>query len=176
MPSTISTTSDEGSAMAIIKFGGRNSDKSKDIKILAAYPKQALQRDLDRLSVAWKKLQRRRNRDAIYAFLREVFELVAWWDVENRTAKRTLRVLNLTEIPTPNDLEPYAALIRVAAYPAELDKRSISKWSRVLRYASLQDVAPADLKRFIKKRGGLNICAEKYARTKRRDKAEDLAN
>jgi hypothetical protein len=156
-----------------MSFYSDNVFTRQEIKALRGYPREALEQDLERLSSSWDTLQQQRHRDAIYVFLREVFELVAWWEAEKKSARRAMRVLDLKAIATPNELEPYAILIRAAAHPSEIDKRSVSKWSRVLRYAALLKISGDNLQMFIKDQGGLNRCAEKYGRFQRSVKDED---
>src|SRR5271169_2207280 len=60
--------------------------------------------------------------------------------------------------------EPFAGMILCTADPAKVDKRTRSKWSRVLRYA-LQIKSHAEpLDKFIKDEGGINSCASRFAR------------
>jgi hypothetical protein len=127
------------------------------------YTDQALRQDLLRVQSAWEGAQGSRDRDAIYNYLTAVFDLVAWWMAENRALERAQRALRLRMImPTDHD-EPFAAVIRCTADPAKVDKRTRSKWSRALRYA-LYKVASEPLEGFMKRKGGINQCAAKFAR------------
>ena len=75
------------------------------------------------------------SRDAIYGYLTAVFNLVSWWTAEDRALERAHKALRLQRICPFDDEEPFAAVIRCTADPAKVDKRTRSKWSRVLRYA-----------------------------------------
>jgi hypothetical protein len=55
--------------------------------------------------------------------------------------------------------EPFAAIIRCTSDPGKVDKRTRSKWSRVLRYAAHEPLAA-----FIQRKGGINECAERFTR------------
>jgi hypothetical protein len=55
-------------------------------------------------------------------------------------------------------------VIVAAAHPTILDKRMISKWSRVLRFAAKYKDPSEPLNEFLKRNGGLNACAGRYAR------------
>jgi hypothetical protein len=133
------------------------------------YTDQALRQDLIRVQNAWDESQARRERDAIYTYLAAVFELVAWWMAENHALERAQKALRLRRImPTDHD-EPFAAIIRCAADPAKVDKRTRSKWSRALRYALAYKVASEPLEGFMRK-GGINECAAKFARHLRRSR------
>jgi hypothetical protein len=46
----------------------------------------------------------------------------------------------------------------------KVDKRTRSKWSRVLRYAAEYKPYSEALDQFIKRKGGINKCAERFAR------------
>jgi hypothetical protein len=71
---------------------------------------------------------------------------------------------------TPSEHEePFAAIIRSTADPAKVDKRTRSKWSRVLRYALEYRSHSEPLDQFIKRKGGINECASRFARYRRDD-------
>jgi hypothetical protein len=46
------------------------------------YTKNALERDLERVHDAWDDCQTDRRRDAIYGYLKAVYDLVYWWSAE----------------------------------------------------------------------------------------------
>jgi hypothetical protein len=48
--------------------------------------------------------------------------------------------------------------------PDKVDARTRSKWSRVLRYAAEYKDLDEPLGDFIKRKGGINECAEQFAR------------
>src|SRR2546430_14639380 len=60
--------------------------------------------------------------------------------------------------------DPFAAIIRCTADPVKVDKRTRSKWSLALRYALAYKVACEPLEGFMKRKGGINRCAAKFAR------------
>src|SRR5947208_16968931 len=100
------------------------------------YTTQALREDLQRVRNAWDECQGRRERDAIYSYLTAVFNLVAWWAVESRAISRARWALQLCRLDLPTTDEPFAAVIRCTSDPGKVNKRTRSKWSRVLRYAA----------------------------------------
>jgi hypothetical protein len=134
------------------------------------YTDEALKQDLMRVRNAWDGSQARRERDAIYIFLTAVFELVAWWMAENRALERAQKALRLRHIIPSDHDEPFAAIIRCTADPAKVDKRTRSKWSRALRWALEQEIPSEPLVRFIKRKGGINECAAKFASHLRRSR------
>src|ERR1700738_1593562 len=132
------------------------------------YTTQALREDLLRLRNAWEDCQASRERDAIDSYLAAVFDLVAWWAAENRALERAHKALRLRYI-TPSDRDdPFAAIIRCTADPGKVDKRTRSKWSRVLRYALEYKDHSEPLDHFIKRKGGINKCADRLTRRIRR--------
>jgi hypothetical protein len=44
-----------------------------------------------------------------------------------------------------------------------IDNKTISKWARALRYAAHCKKRGTPLNRFVKKMGGINACAKRYA-------------
>jgi hypothetical protein len=128
------------------------------------YTRQALERDLERVHDAWDDSQSDRRRGAIYDYLKAVYDLVSWWSAEGCEvdgARRALRLRGL--LPWARE-DVFAAIIRCTADPARADKRTRSKWSRVLRYAIMQKDEQEPLAAFIKRKGGINECNVRYGR------------
>jgi hypothetical protein len=113
---------------------------------------------------AWEDCQAKRDRDAIYSYLTAVFNLVAWWAAENCALERARKALRLRCLEPSDHDEPFAAVIRCTSDLAKVDKRTRSKWSRVLRYALKCKSHSEPLERFIKRKGGINECAARFAR------------
>jgi hypothetical protein len=132
------------------------------------YSAEAMRQDLQRVRNTWEECQGTRNRDAIYGYLAAVYDLVAWWTAEGRETDRAVRALCSQRLRTFDREDPFASIIRCTADPAKADKRTRSKWSRVMRYAAdCKDLAePLDL--FIRRRGGLNKCAARFSLRLRR--------
>jgi hypothetical protein len=129
------------------------------------YTKKALKQDLLRLRNAWRDFQESRDRDAVYGYLSAVFNLVAWWAAEGRALDRARWALRLQNIwPSDHD-EPFAAVIVCTSDPAKVDRRTRSKWSRVLRYALQIKSHSEPLDQFIKGEGGINECAARFSRS-----------
>jgi hypothetical protein len=123
-----------------------------------------LRQDLLRVRNAWEECRASRERDAIYGYLTAVFNLVAWWTTENRALNRAHWALRLLRICPFDREEPFAAIFRCTADPTKVDKRTRSKWSRVLRYALRYKPHSEPLDRFIKRKGGINACASRFTR------------
>jgi hypothetical protein len=125
---------------------------------------EALKANLLQLQNEWETVQASRDRNAIYRYLSAVFELVTWWDREDRAVKRAYRALHLRGHQSVRQPEPFAAVIFCTADRDKVDDRTRSKWSRVLRYAAETKDLDEPLRDFIKHKGGINECAERFAR------------
>jgi hypothetical protein len=106
-------------------------------KDVIPYSSAALRQDLHRVRSVWLKCQASRNRNAIYAYLKAVYGLVVWWAAEGREIDRARRALCLQRLDPLSCKDPFGAIILCTADPAKADKRTRSKWSRVLRYAAV---------------------------------------
>ena len=116
---------------------------------------------------AWNECQAHRERDAIYSYLTAVFDLVAWWAAENCAVARARKALQLQHLDLPND-EPFAAIILCTADRKKVDKRTRSKWSRVPRYSAEYKSHSEPLAAFVRRKGGINKCAARFASLGRR--------
>jgi hypothetical protein len=123
------------------------------------YSSAALRQDLERVRNAWDDCQATRDRNAIYGYLTAVYDLVAVWAAEGRELDRARRALRLQRLEVSEREDPFAAIIRCTADPAKADKRTRSKWSRVMRYATAYKPNAEALDRFIRRKGGINACA-----------------
>jgi hypothetical protein len=132
------------------------------------YTLEAIRHDVQRVRCIWAKCQRRRRRDAIYEYLTAVYNLVTWWAAEGRDVERARRALRSRLLDVPEREDPFAAIIRCTADPARVDKRTRSKWSRVMRYAAMYKDDAEPLARFVKRKGGINECTMRYGRCLRR--------
>jgi len=123
-----------------------------------------LKQDLLRLRNAWRDFQESRDRDAVYGYLTAVFDLVAWWTAEARALDRARWALRLQNADASTCNEPFAGVVLCTSDPVKVDKRTRSKWSRVLRYALRHKSHSEPLEQFIKRKGGINNCASRFAR------------
>ena len=117
-----------------------------------------------RLEDEWETVQASRDRDAIYQYLAAVFESVMAWAKEGRAVNRACRALHLRGRNSVREPEPFAAVIYCTADRGKVDDRTRSKWSRVLRYAAEFKDLGEPLREFIKRKGGINKCAARFAR------------
>ena len=92
-------------------------------KNFVPYSTEALRQDLQRVRTAWDDCQATRDRNAIYGYLIAVYGLVSWWAAEERAIDRGRRALPLQRLEVSELEEPFAAIIRCNADPAD-DKRT----------------------------------------------------
>jgi hypothetical protein len=110
---------------------------------------------------AWEEFQETRDRDAVYEYLRAVFSIVQHYRWKGRTKKLIRRAFEFAELPFDKNADPFAVIIRCTC-EQQLDRKTVSKWSRALRYvARFKKRVP--LKTFMKNRGGVNACAALFA-------------
>src|ERR1700730_6515868 len=128
------------------------------------YTTQALKQDLLRLRNAWEECQASRKRDAIYTYLTAIFDLVSWWTAEDHAMERASQALRMQRTCPFDGEEPFAAMIRCTADPRKVDKRTRSKWSRLLRYVLAYKSPSEPLDQFTKSKGGINECAARLRR------------
>jgi hypothetical protein len=128
------------------------------------YSSAALRQDLQRVRNAWEDAQSDRDRNAIYGYLTAVYALVAWWAAEGREVDRARRALRLGRLEVVDREDPFAAIIRCTADPAKADKRTRSKWSRLMRYAAAYKSDSERLDQFVQRKGGINARAARFSR------------
>ncbi len=137
---------------------------NRSVKDPVSYSKEALWQDLARVRIAWEDCQETRDRNAIYGYLSAVFDLVMWWAAEDRAVSRARWALRLQGVDVPNTVEPFAAIISCTADREKVDRRTRSKWSRVLRYAMEYKTNAEPLAAFVRRKGGINECASRFTR------------
>jgi hypothetical protein len=140
----------------------------KPLRDDVSYTTQALRQDLTRVRIAWEDGQTSRDRNAIYGYLTAVFDLVMWWAAEGLAVSRARWALQLQHLDLPPTDEPFAAVIRCTADRDKVDKRTRSKWSRVMRYAMEYKTNVEPLATFVQGKGGINECAARFTRCLRR--------
>lgn len=125
-------------------------------------PKKSLQQRLMHVWNAWEEFQETRDRDAVYGYLRAVFSIVQHYRWKGRTKKLIRRAFKFAELPFEKNADPFAVVIRCTC-EQQLDRKTISKWSRALRYGA-QVKRRTPLKTFVKNKGGINACADLYTK------------
>lgn len=125
------------------------------------YSTDALRHDLFRLEKTWDTCQEKRQRNAIYEFLAAVFDCVSCWLVEGKAETRARRALRLKCPNSPDIADPFSAVLYCTSETARSDKRTRAKWTRLMRYAAAHKDIAEPLEQFIRRRGGINRCADR---------------
>ena len=121
--------------------------------------------ELAQARTAWAEYQSTRKRDAVYHYLWEVFKIVRRWRKEHRAKASSHQALVATNQRRAIRIdEPFATVIFCTSEPEILDAKTRSKWSRALRYAQKTKRGDQRLREFIKSNGGINACADQFAR------------
>lgn len=122
-----------------------------------------IREDLNWIVDAFEDYRNSRRRDAIYWYLGAVYRVVTRFRGRRRTGRLMQRASVFASFPYDQKADPFSTIIR-ATTAKMIDVRTRSKWSRALRYAAYRKRAPRQLKSFMKKRGGINACADRYAK------------
>ena len=125
-------------------------------------PKKSIRKRLAVVRAAWRQFHKTRDRDGVYGYLRAVFSLVRHYRGRRRTKRLMRRAFKFAGLPIDMNADPFAAVMRCTC-EKKLDRKTISKWSRALRYAARFKKPRVRLRPFIKNRGGINGCAALYA-------------
>jgi hypothetical protein len=120
-------------------------------------------RRLRKIREAWDEFQANRTRDAVYGYLEVVFAPVKHYKVRRRIEKLLRHASRFANIPFDKDADPFTAVIRCTS-DRRADNKTVSKWARALRYASRSKEPAVRLRTFMKRAGGVNACADLYAR------------
>jgi hypothetical protein len=118
---------------------------------------------LERISRAWEDFQASRTRDAVYGHLDAVFAIVEHYRVRRRTKRLLWHAFEFAGLPFDKATDPFTAVIRCTCND-NVDSKTVSKWARALRYVAHCNVPRTRLKMFMKKTGGVNACADRYAK------------
>jgi hypothetical protein len=128
------------------------------------YSNDALRCDLRRVHDAWRESRRRHDRFSVYKYLTAVFDLVTVWEKENRAVDRAKRALWLKGRAGGDKIEPFAAIIRCTSPRKKADAKARSKWAHALMFAAEYKSASEPLEHFIRRHGGINLCAAELSR------------
>jgi hypothetical protein len=131
------------------------------------YSNDALRCDMRRVNDAWRESRGRHDRLSIYLFLTAVFDLVAVWEKENRAIDRAKRALQLKGRKGGDKVEPFAAVINCTSSRKKVDAKARSKWARALIFAAKCKLPAEPLEHFIRRHGGINLCAAELSRLSR---------
>jgi hypothetical protein len=125
--------------------------------------KARLRRWLEKVRVAWDDFQSNRRRDGVYGYLEAVFAIVEHYRIRRRTRRLLRHAFEFADLPFDRNADPFSAVIRCTSGNTA-DAKMISKWSRALRYVARSKERDSGLRTFMKEVGGVNACAERYAK------------
>jgi hypothetical protein len=125
-------------------------------------PKKSLRQRLGGVCDAWDNFQESRDRDAVYGYLRAVFSIVKHYSGRQRTKRLVRRAFKFAGLRFDKHADPFAVVIRCTC-EHRLDNKTISKFSRGLRFAARFKKPRHPLTTFMKTRGGVNGCAALFA-------------
>jgi hypothetical protein len=126
-----------------------------------------LSRELETIRAISKRAFSSGNRMAVHRFLGAIYDQVAVWEVEDRLEEGLYRLLDTLKVPVPLRIgEAFAVAIYCTA--PHVDKKSRSKWARALRYAAATKPNNESIRKFFKRKGGINACASRFAQYVRR--------
>jgi hypothetical protein len=129
--------------------------------------KSRLSSELETLRAVSKRTFSSDNRMTVRTFLGAIFNLVSRWEEEDRLEEGLYRLLDSLKAAVPLRIgEAFAVVIYCTA--PHVDKKSRSKWARALRYAAATKSGDEPIRKFIKRKGGINACASRYAEYIRR--------
>jgi hypothetical protein len=118
--------------------------------------------ELERLRAVSKRTFSSGNRMAVQTFLGAIFNQVSRWEAEDRLEEELYRLLDSLKAPVPLKIgEAFAVVIYCTA--PHVDQKSRSKWARALRYAATNKPDDESIKKFFKRKGGINACAAGHA-------------
>jgi hypothetical protein len=118
---------------------------------------------LEKVRDAWNDFQATRARDAVYGYLEAVFAIVEHYKVRRRTKRLLRHAFKFANLAFDRNADLFIAVIRCTCNNA-VDSKTISKWARALRYVAHSKGPRTRVKTFMKEAGGVNACAELYAR------------
>jgi hypothetical protein len=146
---------------------GKSRSSSKNERQALPLKKSRLSSELETLRAVSKLAVSSGNRMAVHRFLGAIFNLVTRWESEDRLEEGLYRLLDSLKARVPLRIgEAFAVVIYCIA--PHVDKKSRSKWARALRYAAANRPDDEPIKKFFKRKGGINACASKYAEYVRR--------
>jgi hypothetical protein len=118
--------------------------------------------ELKRLRAVSKQTFSSGSRMAVQTFLGAIFNQVYRWESEDRLEEELYRLLDTLKAPVPLRIGEAFAVVIYCVAPHVDDKRR-SKWARALRFAAANKPDDESIKKFFKRKGGINACASSYA-------------
>jgi hypothetical protein len=89
------------------------------------------------------------------------------WKKENQAIARATRALRVKHRACGNTIEPFAAIISCTTSRRVVDVKARSKWAHALMFAEKFKLPDEPLEEFIRRHGGINLCAAELSRLSR---------
>jgi hypothetical protein len=124
----------------------------------------ALRVGLSKVCDVWEQISEDRSRDSIFDYLKAVYALVRRSRRKGVATKLRQRAVQFADLSYDENAEIFSVVIR-STCDGKLDNKTVSKLSRALRYAAHRDRPPRLLIQFMKRLGGINACASRFAKT-----------
>jgi hypothetical protein len=145
----------------------KTRSSAKDKQKALPPKKSRLSSELEILKAVSKRTFSSGNRMAVHRLLGAIFNQVSVWEAEDRLEEALYALLDSLDAPVSLKIgEAFAVVIYCIA--PHVDKKSRSKWARALRYAAANKPDDESVKKFLKRKGGINACASRYAEYVRR--------
>jgi hypothetical protein len=139
---------------ALSRIAAKSVQSSEDV---------SLKEQLSKVGDVWDKVCEDRSRESIYPYLRAIYSLVARCKREGKSGELRRHAAKIAHLPENENAELFSAVIR-STCDDELDPKTVSKYSRALRYAASRERPPRMLVDFIKGLGGINATSDRYAK------------
>jgi hypothetical protein len=142
---------------------GMTSARRKTLRSTSA---TRITRRLEKVRDAWDVFQASRARDAVYGYLDAVFAIVTRYKMRGRVTRLLRRAFEFADLSLDKKVDVFTGIIRCTCNDYA-DNKTISKWARALRYVARCKVPTTRVKAFMKETGGVNACADRYAKNTR---------
>jgi hypothetical protein len=103
----------------------------------------------------------------VYGYLEAAFKIVNRYKVRGRTNQLLRHAFEFAGLSFDKNADPFSTVIRCTC-DGTIDNKTVSKWARALRFAATVEKSRTSLKQFMKKMGGINDCASRYAELSRK--------
>ena len=97
------------------------------------------------------------SRDAVYGYLKVVFDLVQQWDKKKLADEYSLKALKQHEWKIKMKADPYA---RVIYCSSDADPKKRSHWANIMQWVAEYNCKGRSFTDFVTKNGGLNKCRD----------------
>jgi hypothetical protein len=161
-PGLASTPTVRGPCVAKVLLSAKGLRRTADVAH-SADQSDHLKGALAKICGAWDDFQTSRDRNAVYRYLRSVYSAVTRCRSRWQIGRLMQRACDFAGLAFDKAADPFTTVIRCTSEKS-LDHRTVSKWSRALRYAAYRNRPRRMLVAFMKAAGGINACASRYTK------------